>query len=348
MLFRSEMWLEWSSTAPVKYWSTLTETWLGGSTWTNIGSTVWSYSISTTAFVSGEQYGVKVRGVDKTDYSENVEDGVSKSSGTFYFDNTAPATVVSYPVNGGKYVITDKVNGTATDDANNEFAHEAGMKVTDIALLDVTLNKWWDGGSSTSSFSSANEVWIGTTSWAAPNWEVTIATTIFISGHSYRVKSRGTDNVPGAGANVETPSSINDFDIDFQPPASEITIPEENKYYSSLPEITGTSADDYAGVNGVELTIRDVAAGVYFQQPGWGAETWLQAAATDGVFDTTSEDWKYADTSWQTTGKRYEVKVRAYDVYANTETEHGYGFVIDRSEERRVGKECRSRWSPYH
>ena len=26
----------------------------------------------------------------------------------------------------------------------------------------------------------------------------------------------------------------------------------------------------------------------------------------------------------------------------------GYAVVIDRSEERRVGKECRSRWSPYH
>ena len=23
-------------------------------------------------------------------------------------------------------------------------------------------------------------------------------------------------------------------------------------------------------------------------------------------------------------------------------------LVVDRSEERRVGKECRSRWSPYH
>ncbi len=23
-------------------------------------------------------------------------------------------------------------------------------------------------------------------------------------------------------------------------------------------------------------------------------------------------------------------------------------YLIDRSEERRVGKECRSRWSPYH
>ena len=25
-----------------------------------------------------------------------------------------------------------------------------------------------------------------------------------------------------------------------------------------------------------------------------------------------------------------------------------YRMVINRSEERRVGKECRSRWSPYH
>ena len=25
-----------------------------------------------------------------------------------------------------------------------------------------------------------------------------------------------------------------------------------------------------------------------------------------------------------------------------------YGGLIKRSEERRVGKECRSRWSPYH
>ena len=26
----------------------------------------------------------------------------------------------------------------------------------------------------------------------------------------------------------------------------------------------------------------------------------------------------------------------------------GCGYVENRSEERRVGKECRSRWSPYH
>src|SRR2546430_1499572 len=30
------------------------------------------------------------------------------------------------------------------------------------------------------------------------------------------------------------------------------------------------------------------------------------------------------------------------------ERPHGIDVLLDRSEERRVGKECRSRWSPYH
>ena len=30
------------------------------------------------------------------------------------------------------------------------------------------------------------------------------------------------------------------------------------------------------------------------------------------------------------------------------ETVYGIGWLLCRSEERRVGKECRSRWSPYH
>ena len=32
----------------------------------------------------------------------------------------------------------------------------------------------------------------------------------------------------------------------------------------------------------------------------------------------------------------------------NTEIQSSNESYIDRSEERRVGKECRSRWSPYH
>ena len=33
-----------------------------------------------------------------------------------------------------------------------------------------------------------------------------------------------------------------------------------------------------------------------------------------------------------------------YPIYCDME----YGNLLLRSEERRVGKECRSRWSPYH
>ena len=47
---------------------------------------------------------------------------------------------------------------------------------------------------------------------------------------------------------------------------------------------------------------------------------------------------------------------KANDLYLMNQTTHGaplkigndFEFVKYRSEERRVGKECRSRWSPYH
>ena len=41
--------------------------------------------------------------------------------------------------------------------------------------------------------------------------------------------------------------------------------------------------------------------------------------------------------------RRWNPKMAEY-IY----TERNGIHIIDRSEERRVGKECRSRWSPYH
>ena len=40
-----------------------------------------------------------------------------------------------------------------------------------------------------------------------------------------------------------------------------------------------------------------------------------------------------------------EVKLQDYQILA---IPGGFTYGDDRSEERRVGKECRSRWSPYH
>ena len=47
------------------------------------------------------------------------------------------------------------------------------------------------------------------------------------------------------------------------------------------------------------------------------------------------------------------ITITAYDVHDNLKTDYaGPADLSDstgtRSEERRVGKECRSRWSPYH
>ena len=38
----------------------------------------------------------------------------------------------------------------------------------------------------------------------------------------------------------------------------------------------------------------------------------------------------------------------AYETNQAINEKYGTGGSVDRSEERRVGKECRSRWSPYH
>ena len=51
----------------------------------------------------------------------------------------------------------------------------------------------------------------------------------------------------------------------------------------------------------------------------------------------------------QTQNQRYgssHIGATAKDI-SNVVTDAASG-VVDRSEERRVGKECRSRWAPYH
>ena len=44
--------------------------------------------------------------------------------------------------------------------------------------------------------------------------------------------------------------------------------------------------------------------------------------------------------------EQLEVIDQLYDVEVREKGD--YSYLLCRSEERRVGKECRSRWSPYH
>src|SRR5258708_38569958 len=65
----------------------------------------------------------------------------------------------------------------------------------------------------------------------------------------------------------------------------------------------------------------------------------------------------YAFTHWSDIIKQNDQQVGQYlkdyqadgnGINAQTETIGGFFSRLGRSEERRVGKECRSRWSPYH
>ena len=47
------------------------------------------------------------------------------------------------------------------------------------------------------------------------------------------------------------------------------------------------------------------------------------------------------------TFKQY-IGTKGEDAAAGLLKDKGYNILRRRSEERRVGKECRSRWSPYH
>ena len=73
-------------------------------------------------------------------------------------------------------------------------------------------------------------------------------------------------------------------------------------------------------------------------EPAEGLTSATTAAAAGGV--TTIVDMPYDDPTPITNVQAFLAKAAAVDREAITD--------VARSEERRVGKECRSRWSPYH
>src|SRR3712207_3192748 len=75
----------------------------------------------------------------------------------------------------------------------------------------------------------------------------------------------------------------------------------------------------------------------------------LPAPASTGiVFERTDLDNFQIPASWKHVARvSYATSLMRQGVLIST-TEHLLSVFYSRSEERRVGKECRSRWSPYH
>src|SRR5258708_37717011 len=104
-------------------------------------------------------------------------------------------------------------------------------------------------------------------------------------------------------------------------------------------------------IHGVSLDIDDGEFVVFVGPSGCGKSTLLRIIAgleevTEGEIWIGGENVNGVDPA-----KRGVAMVfQTYALYPHMSAEEnmGFGLRMARSEERRVGKECRSRWSPYH
>ena len=103
-----------------------------------------------------------------------------------------------------------------------------------------------------------------------------------------------------------------------------------------------SGVDTAAGDRAVELMKEAVAA-------THGPQVLGGIGAFAGLVDVSAlKDYRRPLLASSTDGVGTKIAIaRALDVH-DTIGRDLVGMVVDRSEERRVGKECRSRWSPYH
>ena len=109
-------------------------------------------------------------------------------------------------------------------------------------------------------------------------------------------------------------------------------------------------------LNGVTLSIAEGEICVMLGPSGSGSakrsKRWLAScgpAAASGWYELSTDDYNLTDDAAICIGGaiRDPLSGRGY-VYQAMRVTGAADPRDDRSEERRVGKECRSRWSPYH
>lgn len=112
--------------------------------------------------------------------------------------------------------------------------------------------------------------------------------------------------------------------VDTTQPASIVTQPADGATLRVAPTIAGTAADATSGIAQVNLSVRAVASGLYWNGAAWGSgELWLSAVGTTG--------WTYAGLApaWAD-GATYTIRSRASDVAGNIETPvQGANFTFD-------------------
>ncbi len=256
-------------------------------------------------FVSGHTYSIKSRATDKATNVQTIfATGVSTVS--FVFDNTKPASGVTFPDGTQVLSVINQVQGTASDN----YAGVRNVYVSVGQVLSNGVTNYYNGAAFTAATEYFNlATWNGTSPWTYS------ASIPYTSGLRYLFHSYAID----VASNTETSlAPVIAAYYDVTKPTASLTSPVQATYRSELNSIQGNAYDRTAGLaalgsGGVQVRIQQVG-GNY-----WGGTSFNQTdgnAAWTNANAGTPSNWSYNDgtlSSLLVSSVTYLVQVRATD-----------------------------------
>jgi len=299
----------------------------------------WSYEVAESSWTSGQKYmvwvGVTDQATNKIDYTatdvQNSQNGI-----TFYCDADAPDTTVINPVdnsNINNVSAPATISGTCYEQPPSP-AYNAGNQLVQVkikrqptpGLADGT--SWW-----------VNGVWSNSEEWNdgtvyVDSWTYNWGSANMIHRTTYYVYLQAYDNALPAPGNLESDGSTikSQFKYDTFAPTSTIVMPPTGTpHYKSFPTISGTSYDDFAGMEKVLLEIYDTDSTVYWSTVGWKSSGELSTTYFEtGGLNPWTTSW--ANNDLWTNHHQYRIKTKARDSSQNLESEKGENtryFIYD-------------------
>jgi len=208
--------------------------------------------------------------------------------------------------------------GTAND-------NEGYVTKVEFSLQNLKTSKYYQSGGGWLS----SQDWISVSTATLPDWSY--SRPALTSNCTYQFVVRAWDSA----GNMEITYSSITFTYDETGPSSEVTIPADGALLNNLTQIEGTSYDETAGVETVELYIHDFIQGRYWNGTQFVSTTTIQWVPAD---DTT---WQYTgitQSDWIANGDtQYRIRCRAIDKVGNyglLGATHTFTFDVTEPESR--------------
>ncbi|MDI6756871.1 MAG: Ig-like domain repeat protein, partial [Endomicrobiia bacterium] len=272
------------------------------------------WRITAPDWVSGKRYRIRMRATDNISNAETLV-----STRTCTVDIVPPASKSVRPAEGGQYNASSNALTTLSGTALDDLPDNVDLTKIRIFYEQTGNGYFWDGGgwlvNTPNTWLTTTNLTLGGTWWAYdfgnPNQ--------WVSGKTYYINTSATDKA----GNVQVAWSTTTFNVDTEPPATRINLPVHDASYKSLLQITGTAADDFSGVNGVQTAAQDLSTGKWWNGTNFTGDNLLWFAFNGG----TLNNWRYGDPptiAWQS-GRQYLVVSRSSDAAGNFSSAYTVG-----------------------